>query len=305
MSRVKVRIPATTANMGPGFDTLGMALKLYNEIEVEEIDEETEIYNNGIKVDGDFRDNLIYKSIIIAMQKQGYSCSNLKIDVTKCDIPMSRGLGSSSACIVGGIEAANSITNSNMSVDDVISLAVEIEGHPDNVVPAILGGMVISLRDNKKINYSRVPVPSQLKFAAMIPNFEVNTLLSRKVLPESYSRDDCIFNVSRAAMLISVLNNREFDKLRCCFQDRIHQPYRKDLIKNSHMIFEKCREMGSLGEFISGSGSTLMAVFCDKYPGEFIKSMKSFLNEFKEKWDIVLLEPDLDGVKVLEEAKFK
>lgn len=299
MSKVKVRIPATTANMGPGFDTLGMALKLYNEIEVEEITGETEIYNNGIRISDDFRDNLIYKSIKMTMERQDYSCSGIKIDVTKCDIPMSRGLGSSSSCIVGGIAAANSIIDSRMSMDDVISLATEIEGHPDNVVPAALGGMVISLREDNKIIYSRVCLPHELKFAAMIPDFEVNTALSRKVLPKSYLKEDCVFNVSRAAMLVNALNNSEFDKLRACFQDKIHQPYRKNLIKSSETIFKKCKELGATGEFISGSGSTLMAVLSDENPEKFVNSMKKFLSGFEDNWNVILLEPDLDGVKIL------
>lgn len=299
MSKVKVRIPATTANMGPGFDTLGMALKLYNEIEVEEINGETEIYNNGVIIEEDFKNNLIYKTIIKTMDKQGYSCKGLKINVSKCDIPMSRGLGSSSSCIVGGIEAANSIMGIKMPKEDVISLATEIEGHPDNVVPAALGGMVISLKIGDRINYSKVKLPSQLRFLAMIPEFEVSTALSRRVLPESYSREDCIFNVSRAAMLVSALNNNELTKLRFCFEDKIHQPYRKKLIRNLDIIFKKSKELKSLGEFISGSGSTLMAVISNENADEFVCSMKKFLDELEDKWKIILLEPDLDGVKIL------
>lgn len=299
MSKIKVRIPATTANMGSGFDTLGMALNLYNEIEVEEINGETEIYNSGIRVPGDFRDNLIYKSIKTAMERQDYFCNGVKIDVTKCDIPMSRGLGSSSSCIVGGIAAANSIIGSNMSMDDLISLATEIEGHPDNVAPAALGGMVISLKEGSKITYSRVNLPLQLKFVAMIPSFEVNTALSRKVLPKSYSKDDCIFNVSRVAMLVNALNNRELETLRVCFQDRIHQPYRKNLIKNCELIFEECKELGSVGEFISGSGPTLMAVITEENKGKFMDSIKKFLSELEDEWNVILLEPDLNGVKLL------
>ncbi|MBP2032985.1 homoserine kinase [Clostridium algifaecis] len=299
MSKVKVRIPATTANMGPGFDTLGMALKLYNEIEVQETNGGTEIYNNGVREEEDFKDNLIYKTIMKTIGKQGYSCKGLKINVTKCDIPMSRGLGSSSACIVGGIKAANSITGVKMTQEDIISLATEIEGHPDNVVPAALGGMVISLKVGDKITYSKVKLPSQLRFAAMIPEFEVSTALSRKVLPESYSKEDCIFNMSRAAMLVNALNNNEFNKLSLCFDDKIHQPYRKKLIKNLDAIFKESNKLKSLGEFISGSGSTLMAVISNENADEFTYCMKKFLDGLEDKWNIILLEPDLEGVKIL------
>ena len=299
MAKVKVRIPATTANMGPGFDTLGMALKLYNEIEVEEIEVKTQIYNNGLESEEDFRNNLIYKSIIETLDKGEYAYKGFKIDVVKCDVPISRGLGSSSACIVGGIKIANEIMGNKLNLEDMIALATKIEGHPDNVVPAIVGGMVVSLKMGDDIKFSKVVLPKQLKFAAMIPSFQVNTALSRKVLPKSYLKEECIFNISRCSMLISALYNGEFDKLRTCFQDKIHQPYRKNLIKNSDDIFQKAMEFGSLGEFISGSGSTLMAVL-NKDEDKFVISMKKYLRGLEDKWDIVLLEPDLEGVKVVE-----
>ncbi len=298
MTKVKVRVPATTANMGPGFDTLGMALKLYNEIEVEEISEETEIYNGGLKSEGDYKENLIYKSIVSAMNEQRYSYNGFKINVTKCDIPMSRGLGSSSACIVGGITAANAIMGNKMDMEDIIDLATKIEGHPDNVVPAVLGGMVISLKVGEEIKHSKVNVPDKLKFVAMIPSFKVSTVLSREVLPKSYLKEDCIFNTSRSAMLISALYNNEFDKLRICFQDKIHQPYRKSLIRNFDDVFQKSEELGSMGEFISGSGSTLMAVV-DKNADQFVSSMKNFLNQLEDTWKVILLDPDLQGARVL------
>ncbi|KAA8666482.1 homoserine kinase [Clostridium sp. MT-14] len=297
MAKVRVRIPATTANMGPGFDTLGMALKLYNEIEVEEIDRPTEIYNNDLKLEKDFKDNLIYKSIAETMNRQKYPYEGFKINVIKCDIPICRGLGSSSACIVGGISAANAIMGNKMSLENIIDLATEIEGHPDNVVPATLGGMVISLRVGEKIKYSKVTIPSKLKFVAMIPSFQVSTALSREVLPATYLKEDCIFNISRSAMLISALYNSEFDKLRICFGDRVHQPYRKNLIKHSEAIFKRSKELGSIGEFISGSGSTLMAVL-DENVDEFMKSMKNFLDKLEDNWNIMLLEPDLEGAKI-------
>ncbi|HBC96189.1 MAG TPA: homoserine kinase [Clostridium sp.] len=297
MTKIRVRIPATTANMGPGFDTLGMALRLYNEIEVEEIDGQTEIYNGGLKSEKDFKDNLIYESIVKTMDEQKYPYRGFKINVVRCDIPICRGLGSSSACIVGGIAAANAIMGNRMNLEDMIDLAVKIEGHPDNVVPAALGGMLVSLKAGGKVKYSRVTVPDELKFAAMIPSFQINTDFSRKVLPNTYLKEDCIFNISRSAMLISALYNSEFDKLRICFGDKVHQPYRKNLIKNSEAIFKRSRELGSIGEFISGSGSTLMAVL-DKNTDEFVESMKGFLDELEDNWNVILLEPDLEGVKI-------
>lgn len=295
---IRVRIPATTANMGPGFDTLGMALKLYNEIEIEKKCGETKIYNNGQKSKDDYRENLIYTSLTKTLDMYNYEYNGFYINVSRCDIPISRGLGSSAACIVGGVAAANALMGNVMSIDKIIQVATEIEGHPDNIVPAIVGGMVISLQEGEKISYSKVQFPYKLKFAAMIPNFQVSTAVSRKVLPKSYLKEDCVFNISRSAMLISALYNGEFDKLRTCFSDRIHQPYRKSLIKNAEIILEKAREIGAVGEFISGSGSTLMAVIEPKNAERFEKEAKSFLDSLEDEWKVILLDPDMEGVKV-------
>lgn len=295
---IKVRIPATTANMGPGFDTLGMALKLYNEIEVEEKCGETEIYNNGQRSQDDYRENLIYTSMIKTLSRFDYNYDGFYINVSRCDIPICRGLGSSAACIVGGVAAANALMGEVMSMDKIIEVATEIEGHPDNIVPAAVGGMVVSLQEGEKVSYSKVQLPHKLKFAAMIPNFQVSTAMSRGVLPKSYLKEDCVFNISRSAMLISALYNGEFDKLRTCFGDRIHQPYRKNLIKNAELILDKAREIGAIGEFISGSGSTLMAVVEPKDEERFEKEVKSFLSSFEDQWRVILLEPDMEGIKV-------
>lgn len=294
---IKVRIPATTANMGPGFDSFGMALKLYNEIEIEERKGETIILNNGIKSEENYKDNLIYKSLINTLGIFNYKYDGFIINVSKCDIPICRGLGSSAACIVGGVAAASSLMGNRLSLDEIIEIATEIEGHPDNVVPAAVGGMVVSIKEGEKVNYSKVRVPNELKFAAMIPDFQVSTALSRQILPQAYLKEDCIFNISRSAMLISALYNGEFDKLRTCFNDKIHEPYRKKLIKNAEEILQKAQEIGAVGEFVSGSGSTLMAVV-DKDTEKFEKEVKDFLGKFEDNWRVILLEPDIEGIKV-------
>ncbi|MGE5627181.1 MAG: homoserine kinase [Solirubrobacterales bacterium] len=296
---IKVRIPATTANMGPGFDAMGMALNLYNDIEFEEKKGETLIYNNGVLNSDDYRKNMIYTSLIKALDKCNYKYEGFKINVSNCDIPMCRGLGSSSSCIVGGIFAANAIMGNIMSLDDIIDLATEIEGHPDNVVPAITGGMVTSLVEEGRVYYSKIKVPSNLRFITMIPSIQVSTEKARGVMPGSYSRPDCIYSLSRAAMLISALNNGELDKLRVCFGDKIHQPYRKTLIQNADEIFSKSKELGALGEFISGSGSTLMAVVREEVSEKFKADMEKYLCQLEGNWRATVLEPDLEGVRLV------
>lgn len=240
---IRVKIPATSANMGAGFDTLGMALKLYNEITIEETEGETEIKLLGGELDRNYRNNLTYISIIKVYEFFNKEFKGFKIDMSKTNIPLSRGLGSSAACIVGGIVGANALLNEKMTIKDMLKIAVDIEGHPDNVAPALLGGVIISIKDMENIIYSRINVKSQLKYAVMVPDFKVSTELSRKVLPNEYSREDALFNISRCSMLVSALNNGENEKLRYLFEDKIHQPYRKKLINNIDSIFFKSKRI--------------------------------------------------------------
>lgn len=299
----KIRVPATTANMGPGFDVLGMALNLYNDIVVKERSGETLVYNEGELSEEDFRENMIYTSMVKTLDRYNYKYEGFEIRVTRCSIPMSRGLGSSSACIVGGIYAANALMGYIMSDDDIIDLATEIEGHPDNVVPAILGGMVASVTIDGKVTYSRINVPKKLRFMTMVPSFQVSTAQARKVVPTTFKREDVIFNLSRMAMLINTMNSGEVDKLRVCFSDRIHEPYRKPLIANAELIFEKAKEFGALGEFVSGSGSTLMAVIDKADSTKIKKEMEAFLATLEGNWKVEVLEPDFEGVRELHDTK--
>lgn len=295
---IRVKVPATSANMGAGFDTLGMALKLYNEITIEETEGKTEIKLLNGKLDRNYKENLTYKSIVRVYNFLNRKYKGFKIDMSKTNIPLSRGLGSSAACIVGGIVGANALLKGNMTIQDMLSIAVDIEGHPDNVAPALLGGIVISIKDGENIIYSKVNEKSNLKYVVMVPDFKVSTAASRKVLPTSYSREDAVFNISRCAMLISALNNGEDEKLRYVFEDKIHQPYRKKLINNIDEIFSNARENGSLGEFISGSGSTLIAVI-DGGDNEFIPKMEEYIKGLKDNWKIFGLEKDNDGAVVI------
>lgn len=287
---IRVRVPATTANMGPGFDCFGMALKIYNEFEFYSITPE--------EFDPSLKENLIYKSMVHVLKKYKYNCYNFGVRVTESSVPMSRGLGSSATCIVAGIIAANDILGNILTQKDIIDLASEMEGHPDNVTPAIVGGMVVSLLSEKNIVYSKIPMSENIKFAVMVPNFEMSTEESRKALPNSYSKSDVVFNVSRAAMMIANMYNENLDNFRECFKDKIHQPFRKKLIPNIEEIFDKSKELGSIGEFISGSGSTLIAVI-KKNDTVFEDNMREFLSHFDVTWNIQVVDIDLEGAKIL------
>ena len=177
--------------------------------------------------------------------------------MTKVDVPISRGLGSSAAAIVCGIYAAHYLMDYALSTKEIVSIATELEGHPDNVAPAILGNMVISVMADNKVIYSTIDFPEDIIFNVLIPNFKLSTEKARSVLPKEYKVADCIFNTSRLALLLNFLRDREYENLRICLEDKLHQPYRFDLINNSLEIFEESRKLGALGEFISGAGPTI------------------------------------------------
>ena len=293
----KIRIPATTANMGSGFDTLGMALKLYNILEVEKLSEGIEITDRGKPFGFPDRENLIYTSLLKALSEYDYKLKGLRLNLCECNVPLSRGLGSSATCIVGGIMAAGVVMGIDIPKEKIINIATSIEGHPDNVVPAAVGGMTISINNPEGVIYSKVNVSDKLKFFVIIPELSVSTNSARKVLPISYSREDCIFNISRSAMLVNAMNNGEFDKLRVSTQDKLHQPYRKQFIENIDEIFSKAQSFGSLSEFISGSGSTMISIINSENV-HFETSMKSYLSTLKENYVVKILEVDLDGATI-------
>lgn len=295
---VKVKVPATTANMGPGFDALGMALSLYNYIEIIETQDENEVFVESQKLDVTDEDNLIYQAIKKTYERLGEICGNFNINVYKCEVPMSRGLGSSATCIVGGILAANEMLGNKLTSQDMLEIANEMEGHPDNVAPALLGGMISSVQEDGKVYYSKVNVPSNISCGVMVPDFKVSTNEARGVLPTTYSREDCVFNISRASLFISALNNGELETLRAVVKDRIHEPYRGKLIPNIENIFNASKNLGGLCEFISGSGSTLLAFVSDDNKN-YLESMKDFLDKLDNNWTIQLIKPDFKGAVIV------
>ncbi|MDD3224703.1 MAG: homoserine kinase [Clostridium sp.] len=294
----KIKVPASTANLGAGFDCFGMALNLYNEFEFEKSNYPTVFLEDGKKSSIPIEDNLIFFSMKKAFELYNFKFTGFTINSSKSNVPLSRGLGSSATCIAAGIHAANYYMNGIMNQDEIVKLAAQIEGHPDNVVPALLGGFNISIMENGEVKHSRVEVPNDILFAAIIPNFKMDTASSRKVLPDKYTREDCVFNISRASMLVSSFYAHDYKNLRFCFEDKLHQPYRKNGIRDIDLIFKKAQDLNSYGEFISGSGSTLMIVI-DKNNNIFYEEMNCFLKSLTDKWKVEILSPDLKGIEII------
>ena len=282
---VKIKVPGTSANIGPGFDTLGLALNIFNEITVEK-------KNSGIEVLWDIpnpniplEDNLVYVALVHTLKKYKKEDLGCTVLMTKVDIPISRGLGSSAAAIVCGIYAAHYLMDYSLSTKDIVNIATELEGHPDNVAPAILGNMILSVMTGDSVLYSKIDFPEEIKFNVLIPNFKLSTEKARSVLPGSYSTADCVSNASRLALMLNFLKEKRYNDLRVCLEDKIHQPYRFELINNSLDIFEKSKELGALGEFISGAGPTLIT-WVDKNEESYKKELQKYLDTLDDKWEI-------------------
>ena len=265
---VRVCVPGTSANCGPGFDTLGVACTVYNELELTLLEEERlEIAVTGegaSNIPGDAR-NIVWRSIRTLLRRahaeEQYHGARIRM---KNGIPLSRGLGSSAAAIVAGLKAANLILNNRFSRRELLQIATDLEGHPDNVAPAIFGGFTITvMHDGHPECFSFMPrLP--LKLVVAVPSFPLSTRAARSVLPAEVPLKDAVFNVSRAALLVAALSKGNIHFLQHAFEDALHQPYRAKLIPGMYDVFQAAREAGALGASMSGAGPCLIAFMLDK-----------------------------------------
>ena len=293
---IRIRIPATSANLGAGFDCLGLAVNLYNIIDMEESDR-----INISSVDGTWvpttKANMIYSSAAHLYKLCGKKLKGLQI-LQQNNIPMTRGLGSSSACIVGGLVGANTLLGTPFSKDELVDLASGLEGHPDNTTPALLGGIVTAAMEGKRVYWVKQEVRSALRLVAIIPDFKVSTAMAREVLPEMVSHQDARYNLSRAALFSASLLQEKYENLRIAVGDRLHQPYRMKLIEHSGEVFEKAYELGAYAVYVSGAGPTMMAIV-DGRDDAFASSLRSYLGELSlDGWEIRELSIDNRGTIV-------
>lgn len=294
----RIKVPATSANMGPGFDSLGLALKLYNTVWMDEYDGVKISTTDGTVVPLDEK-NLIYKSAKMLYDICGRPFNGLKIRQEN-NIPMTRGLGSSSACIVAGLVGANALLNEPLSKDDLVNLAAQLEGHPDNSTPAILGGLVTAVFDNDRVYSVKVPISGRIKFAAFIPDFELKTEVARAALPMEVSHKDAVFNLSRAALMTASLFSGRLDNLKLAVEDRLHQPYRLKFISGAKEIFEIADRLGAYACYISGAGPTLMAMVNVTDVG-FKERAEAEIEKSHSGWQTVMLDCDENGATATKE----
>jgi len=286
---VRVRVPATSANMGPGFDCIGIAVNIWNELKVEVMDGDDAprftitCEGEGAKmmpVGDKAKDNLVYQGLKAAYKSAGIEMPKLKCHCVN-RIPFARGLGSSSAAIVGGIIAGLALSGHELNVwgdkkrgqwdwskgEELLQIAANIEGHPDNVAPALYGGIQLGIHTRSPSNptggrwlSSRVPIPEGLQLIIFVPDTPFETKTARKLLPEKYKPKEAIFNVGRAAFLVNALNKGELRDLFFGVQDSMHQPYRAKVLKHLKPLVDAAVKAGAHGCYLSGAGPTVLAI---------------------------------------------
>jgi len=258
--RVHVRVPATSANLGPGFDTLGLALALHNEVVAEE-GEGVIVTIEGEGADRLARDadNVVARGVRLAYEAAGRVFKGAALGCVN-RIPTARGLGSSAAAWVGGLVAGNALLGGPLSKDALLGLAARAEGHPDNVAAAIFGGLTVSCTTVEGVTAVTLPVPRALAWVVLVPEVTSATAEARALLPLSVPREDAVFNVQRVALLLASLQTAQSPALTTALEDRLHQPYRLKLFPWMPAVVTAARLAGALGCVFSGAGPALLAV---------------------------------------------
>lgn len=290
----EIKVPATSANMGPGLDTLGVAFKLYNRFIVEEIETGLEILGCDEKFANS--NNLVYKSMLKTFEKLKKTPKAVKLTF-KTDIPVSGGLGSSATCILAGVTAANRLCGDVLTKQEILDFACDIEGHSDNVTPALFGGMTVSIIEEGATHCNKIPISGGVKFCALIPKLQLSTDDSRAVLPKTIALENAVYNVGRVSMLIVSLVNGDYKGVKLACKDKLHQPYRMGLIKNYLEITSFVKESEALGVFLSGAGPTIM-VMLKKDDNSTREQLNKFLRGLSGSWETLNLEIDEEGLEI-------
>ena len=264
-SPIQVIAPATTANLGPGYDCLGMALDIWNRLEVTSREADStdeplvEIIGEGCGELETTEENLVYRAMEFLFREADREIPPVRL---KChnEIPLARGLGSSAAAIAGGLVAANEMCGQAFNANELLEMAATIEGHPDNVAAAVLGGLQLVVSDQDKLYTAAINMPADLSAVLFIPEQRIATTDARSVLPDKVSLADAVHNMSRTALLVAGMATNKPEYFGVATEDRLHQPYRQSLFPAMKLLFRAALDAGALGAFLSGSGSTVLAL---------------------------------------------
>ncbi|MBQ8848107.1 MAG: homoserine kinase [Candidatus Gastranaerophilales bacterium] len=307
--KVSVKTPATIANLGCGFDSFGLALPLYNVVSVEE----TVLPGSGIEINiineknnEDISDiptdknNIVYKAIELLYNFIGQIPNELKITI-KTQIPISRGLGSSASVIVGGLIAANELLGRPADEKVLMSIATEIEGHPDNITPAFVGGINLSSwEEDGSVIYRKLPWNDEWKLMVCVPDYELNTEISRSVLPKEVPMKDAIFNLKRSAMFVDALYNKDEELLKLSLKDKLHQPYREKLVPGLAEIMNNLKHInGVVGTVLCGAGPSILVIYNGIGVSEIKETVTNTWNYFNVKSNFLNLPIEKEGAVIL------
>ncbi len=292
---IRLRVPATSANLGPGFDVLGVALSMYNYFEFDVIPSGVEI--TGCNPDFANEENYAILAWRAVEKKIGAAPSGIRLKISS-EVPVARGLGSSATLLAAGAEAANHHYGDPLSDMDLLEIITAIEGHPDNVAPALLGGLRASMMTDGRVFCMEYPVHPALGFCALVPNFETTTHEARGVLPKEVPFADAVFNLSRLAVMLRAMETGDLADLGATMADKLHQPYRKALIHEYDFVRQTALELGASAFCISGSGSTLMALLPVAETKDFARKIEKKLAASPYAWRAYPLAIDTEGAKI-------
>ncbi len=261
--RVTVRVPATTANLGPGFDCIGMALDIWNTIHVAIGESGVEITGEGAGVLSRGKRNLVHRSLRMAFTEAGMTLPGLRV-VCANEVPLARGLGSSTTALVGGLLAGNELCGRPLSIERLLEMVANAEGHADNGAAALLGGCQIVTRDGVRLVTAEVPVPAGLSAVVFVPDVPMDTRRARELLPKTVPIEDAVHNMGRVALLVRAFTTGDLAHLATATEDLLHQPARQTIFPAMKNIFRAALGAGALGVFLSGAGSSVLALATDR-----------------------------------------
>ncbi|HIC18097.1 TPA: homoserine kinase [Candidatus Poribacteria bacterium] len=291
-------VPASTTNLGPGFDVLGLALKLYSTVEIEETDSGVRIIVHGVDQDKipTSTDNLAFESANYIFQRVGYQPKGIKLTITN-GIPAIRGLGGSGTAILGGLLSANAICGDPFSPDQILDFAVEREGHPDNITASLLGGLTVAVVDKKNVKAVKLSPPEDLRVVIAIPDYTLSTKEAREVLPQNLDLKSAIYNVSRSSLLVAAVATGKLDMLNVAMQDLLHQPHRAKLIPGFEDVCNSAIQAGALSAALSGAGPSI-AAYCITSEDQIANVMIDAFAENGLNAEAKILEVDSAGATV-------
>ncbi len=297
---VRVSVPATTANLGPGFDCLGAALNLYNYFRFKLLVEGVTIRYRGTDHVSLGKENLVYRAFCRAFEVVSQPIPGVEIEI-ELNVPLSRGLGSSATAIVGGLLGANTLGQLNLSPETLLQLAIALEGHPDNVVPAFKGQCQLCVQ-NQKGGWVFCPLNwhDSIQVVAVVPNFKLATQTARNVLPKSISIANAVFTASHVGLLIRALETGSIEWLQTALQDRLHQPARLELVTGFKAVQAAAKTAGSYGVVISGAGPTLLALTDREHREPVAEAMVAAWRQLDIEATALQLELDRNGSQVIE-----